>query len=254
MVETTIGAASDAGDAFRIGAVFSRAGAIFSRRFPQFVALTAIAWLPQSVLTYIGRSSPDFAANGVVKTVLIALGSILLWGVLTIFSHAIVIQGAFRDMRGSSFGIGESLAAALARFLPLLGMGVILILGLLLGAVLLVFPALMLTAGWYVAAPVCVVERQGPVESLRRSAALTKGHRWKIFGISMVLAIVGGIILKVLTLILGATLGLLAETLGTLVWQALYGAFSAIVVVVLYHDLRVAKEGVDVERIAAVFD
>jgi hypothetical protein len=33
-----------------------------------------------------------------------------------------------------------------------------------------------------------------------------------------------------------------------------WGAFYAIFVVVTYHDLRVAKEGVDVHEIASVFD
>ena len=39
-----------------------------------------------------------------------------------------------------------------------------------------------------------------------------------------------------------------------LVWGALFGAYSAIAVAVTYHDLRVAKEGIDIERITAVFD
>jgi hypothetical protein len=39
-----------------------------------------------------------------------------------------------------------------------------------------------------------------------------------------------------------------------LAWSAAFGAFYAIMVVVIYHDLRVAKEGVDTDQIAAVFD
>jgi hypothetical protein len=42
--------------------------------------------------------------------------------------------------------------------------------------------------------------------------------------------------------------------LGNLIWNGVWGAFYAIFVVVTYHDLRVAKEGVDVHQIAAVFD
>ena len=38
------------------------------------------------------------------------------------------------------------------------------------------------------------------------------------------------------------------------IWQALLGAYGAILVVVTYHDLRVAKEGVDTDQIAAVFE
>ena len=49
----------------------------------------------------------------------------------------------------------------------------------------------------------------------------------------------------------------LATPLGqvvNLIWSAAWSAFYAIVIVVTYHDLRVAKEGVDTEQIAAVFE
>jgi hypothetical protein len=39
-----------------------------------------------------------------------------------------------------------------------------------------------------------------------------------------------------------------------MVWDALMGAYQSIVVAVAYHDLRVVKEGVDIEHIASVFD
>jgi hypothetical protein len=38
------------------------------------------------------------------------------------------------------------------------------------------------------------------------------------------------------------------------VWNGFWGALYAIFAVVTYHDLRVAKEGVDTEQIAAVFE
>src|SRR5262249_9793848 len=107
---------------------------------------------------------------------------------------------------------------------------------------------------WYVATPVCVVEQKGPLASLGRSSQLTKGHRWKIFGM-IVLLYLGAIIIG---LVVGALLGLthspILVTLGTLVWTGAWGALYAIFGVVTYHDLRVAKEGVDTDQIAAVFD
>jgi hypothetical protein len=39
-----------------------------------------------------------------------------------------------------------------------------------------------------------------------------------------------------------------------LMWSAVWKAFYAVPAVVIYHDLRVAKEGVDTEQIAAVFE
>jgi len=106
----------------------------------------------------------------------------------------------------------------------------------------------------YVAMPVCVVERLGPVKSVGRSGDLTKGHRWKIFGLWIVIAIVSGVMQGLLSGIAAALGGPLVARIAVLVWNALFGAFSAILAVVAYRDLRVAKEGVDTDQIAAVFD
>jgi hypothetical protein len=48
--------------------------------------------------------------------------------------------------------------------------------------------------------------------------------------------------------------GVLMAQIANFVWSALFGAFFSINFVVAYHDLRVAKEGIDTDRIAAVFD
>jgi hypothetical protein len=58
-------------------------------------------------------------------------------------------------------------------------------------------------------------------------------------------------ILEVVLLLVGSDI---LSILARLFWGALYGAFNAIAVVMAYHDLRVAKEGVDIEQIASVFD
>jgi hypothetical protein len=39
-----------------------------------------------------------------------------------------------------------------------------------------------------------------------------------------------------------------------LLWISVYGPFNAVLTAVTYHDLRVAKEGIDTDQIAAVFD
>ena len=38
------------------------------------------------------------------------------------------------------------------------------------------------------------------------------------------------------------------------VLEAFYAAFSAVVAAVFYYELRVAKDGVDIHKIAGVFD
>ena len=124
----------------------------------------------------------------------------------------------------------------------------------MVGFMLLFVPGLILITMWFVAVPICIVERRGPWQSLVRSGELTKGHRWKIFGIILVLYLVSAIVGYILTSVLTAIGGTVLAMIATLLWNGVWGAFFAIFVVVTYYELRVAKEGIDIEQIASVFD
>jgi hypothetical protein len=122
----------------------------------------------------------------------------------------------------------------------------------------------MLYLMWSVATSVCVVEQLGPFRSMGRSRELTKGHRWKIFGLILLTVIPAGIVGLIVSAVavgaLGTVMGLPSALVGPLgqvvglLWGAVWKAFYVILAVVIYHDLRVAKEGVDTEKIAAVFE
>ena len=164
-----------------------------------------------------------------------------------------MLYGAFEDMRGRPVDLMRSFQHASRRFLPVIGVAFLTTLLVGLAGLLLIIPGLILFKAWYVAIPACVVERLGPWTSLQRSAALTKGNRWKVARLIIVLAVITGIgegLVAAVTAEAGMTIGLVAN----LIWSALVRAFSAILGVVIYHDLRVAKEGVDTDQIAAVFD
>ena len=45
-----------------------------------------------------------------------------------------------------------------------------------------------------------------------------------------------------------------AAVIVSFVLEAFYAAFSAVVAAVFYYELRVAKDGVDIDKIASVFD
>ena len=124
----------------------------------------------------------------------------------------------------------------------------------MLAGLVLVIPAFIVMAMLYVAMPACVVERLGPIKSTGRSAQLTKGYRWRVFGLLFVIIVVGAIIQGLLAGLVSAMAGRVVAQLVVLVWNAVFGAFNATVVVVAYRDLRVAKEGVDTDQIASVFD
>jgi len=234
----------------RVGEVFRRAFEVLLGDFGKFIALTAITWSPYLLLTLL-TLSPGDPGGGTLA--LLGLTGIL-WGVLTILGQAAILYGAVQKMRGQDFTIGASLGRGFGRFLPILGLFICLGVAVGLGFVLLVIPGVMLAVMWYVALPACVVERRGPIESLQRSGFLTKGNRWRIFGIAVVIYIVNTVVQLVVAQVLSAIAGQMISALGVFAWMSLLQAFSAITVAVAYHDLRVAREGADIEQIAAVFD
>jgi len=248
MTDVPLPPASYAEREFRVGEAMHKAMTVLSRNVLMFSVVTGIASLPG---VFLFARNGDFV-NSPAAWAWLAAG-IAVGFVLSLLSQAVVLYAAFEDMRGRPVSLMASFQAAWSRILPVLGVAVSA--GILIGlaCLLLVVPGLILFTMWYVATPVCLVERIGPWKSMRRSAALTKGSRWKIFGMLIVLSIVGAIgggVQAGLPAAAGTTAGLVVE----LIWDALLGAFSAILVVVTYHDLRVAKEGVDTDQIAAVFE
>ena len=132
----------------------------------------------------------------------------------------------------------------------------------MIGTILLVIPGVIAYLMLWVAIPVAVIERPGAAASLRRSAQLTKGHRWQILGIVVliqILQIVVSIVIIALVDLLLLAPGndpSASAPLAAVDWvlQAFFTALAAVISAVGYHDLRVSKEGLDTQQIAAVFD
>ena len=235
---------------FRIGEVFNKSFSVFSRHAVPFIVLTAIAYIPLYIFAYLqaGRTG-DIGAGTIIIGVLAFIGFL----VCPVIASGAVVYGVVQDLRATSFSISDAVQVALGRLLAMIG--VALCVGLIcgLGTLLLVVPGVMLMCMYYVAAPVTIVEREGVFNSMSRSGALTKGHRWQIFGIIQLVVIVNLVIGAVLVGI-GLALGAVASAIMEQVWQVVVGAFNAVVSGVLYYQLRVAKEGVDINQIASVFD
>jgi hypothetical protein len=250
MTDTSIPATRFSESDFRVGRVFNRTSSVLSRNFLTFFVVCAVAGLPSLLLTK--GSTPDPADPG--KGLGVILIGVFVAIVLSLLSQAIVLYGAFQDMRGKPVSLSESVQVGLRRFFPILGLAICMSIGGMLASLLFIIPGLIVFTMWFVATPACVVEQLGPFRSMGRSSQLTKGHRWKIFGVMILLFIAAGIVTQLIDVILAAVGGSMLALIGDLIWNGVWGAFYAIFVVVTYHDLRVAKEGIDIEQIASVFD
>ena len=260
---------------FRVGQVLSRTWSVLSRNVLKFSMVMGFALLPIVLLFWtvtVDNAGNPFRTN-------LASWAGYLFILLSMLCQAVVFHGAFQHMLGRPVNLFDGVKVSLGRFFSLIGLGLVFVLVLIgfviVGAALLfVVPGLryaiplliiliaMLYLAWSMATPACVVEWAGPFRSLARSRALTKGHRWKILGLLLV-TVLGGVIIGA---IVGATSGAILALIGAgglrsalstvigLIWEAVWLAFFAVLTVVTYHDLRVAKEGVNTDQIAAVFE
>jgi hypothetical protein len=256
---------------FRVGRVLGQTSTVLSRNFLLFFVITTVTGLPRLLWTGNPTAAAGFGAAGRL------LLGLFLYLVLSMFAQAVVVHGSFQYMRGRPLSVVEALQTALGRILSIIGIGVTMAIALI--AVMAVPTAIvgfyarlftnkaafiggligfglmvMLITMWFVAMPSCVVERRRPFSSLGRSIDLTRGHRWKILGMIVLLFLVAAVIGGVGAALLRLSGSTVLVTLGTLAWTGVWGAFHAVLVVVTYHDLRVAKEGVDTNQIASVFD
>jgi hypothetical protein len=241
---------------FRVGNTLNRAAQLFfSAHLPKFCAISGITFAPL-LITAIGAGQPiDQFGNQRVADFAIWTGvGGLLRLVLGPIGTAVSLYGAYQAMRGAPFTIADSFRAAWWRFGAVLGAALLGSLITIVLAMLLIVPGIMAVCALYVALPACVLERLGPLNSLRRSRDLTRGARWRILGMILVVGLISGVMSGIAGGAVGATRHPVAVGIVSYVASAIASAFHAVLTAVTYRDLRVAKEGIDIEGLAKVFE
>jgi len=132
-------------------------------------------------------------------------------------------------------------------------------------AILLVFPGVMVMTLYMVTAPVNVVEVLGPFRGMSRSSALVRRRYWVCMGVALLVAVVNILLSSALGALSSALVGvdwswvddwgwLIGAAVGS-VSEIVTTTFTAAAAVLLYLDMRVRTEGLDIELDAtALFD
>ena len=239
---------------FRVGHVLERGFAVFFRNIVIFSLIALLFILPSTLLFELESLIEDE-----FNQILFLFGLLLLSLILGNIATAVIAYGTFQDMHGKRASIGDYLSRGLELNILILGVAFLSAFAITLGTGLLVVPGFIVMTILWVAIPVAVVERPGISKALRRSAELTKGYRWQVFGIIAILMSIDVAILLIvdlpdeLDLPLPSSMGAWKPVLSG-VLEALVAALAAVMATVVYHDLRVAKEGIGITDIAKVFD
>jgi len=241
-------AALSGGIDFRIGRVLSRSFGVCGRHIIPFSLLCLLVALPN----YVQRL---FLAGGHPLTPhqSLLLLPLELSVVFTIpISLAIILLVVLQDLENKVVTIGGAARQAFRRLLPMLACLFCVTFAVCGGLILLVIPGIIVGIITSLSLQVCAAERLGPIASMSRSAALTKGNRWRIFGLLMVTSGIT-VAMELAAVPVQRHLGTAGAIIAYLA-SGVLAAYSYTVFSVQFYDLRVAKEGIGTERIAAVFD
>ena len=213
------------------------------------VARTALGWIAHKAMRGEEVSVGDAFAEGfrrffpmlgllIIEAVIIVVAEIVLYIPVIIFGAGSALSGA---TPGVGFGVGV-FAWLIAYFI----------------AILYLFASLFVTTAALIVEPDATV-----FKALDRSWSLTKGRRWQIMGAMVLIYILVWIVLMGAAITVGIGAGLAGRgpesaagwVIGLVGIACLFGlvvyGFYFVLQMVTYYDLRVRKEGLDLELASA---
>lgn len=251
-----------------IGQVIEGTFKVLGRNIVTFGVLALIlSGIPTALVAYAQAANIESAANFELRPGYFqAVG---FSGLAALITSAILqgalIYGTVQDLNGQRPSIADCLATGLRAFLPLIGLTILLFVALLFGFIFLIVPGIMMACAWCVAVPSLVADRTGVFGAFSRSAELTRGNRWRIFALFVVvwvIALVIGAVIGGVTLAMsfgGGGLDPIAlarspiQILGNIVSNALSSLITSTGVAVLYVELRKTREGSTPGWLAEIF-
>jgi hypothetical protein len=241
-----------------IGRVISRGFEALGGNLLPFLALALVlGGLPALAVYYalgtlgLDGGSPARIWGGFAAAFLLSIVAGNFTAAIFVRSTILYLNNATADLRGSAI-------EALRLIVPMVLLSILIGIVITLGLLLLIVPGIIFALALVVAGPVLIAERPGIIDSMHRSADLTRGSRGRIF----LLFLIYMVALFALSSAVGFALGTgeIGEGRVTAVGavaEALLGGASTLITSVmtasLYVELRTVKEGATVDRLAAVF-
>lgn len=263
-----------------ISAVIQAVGSLLALRYlDQLVITDATAEVTVDATAMIGSSVVQ-----IVPTMVSSFLQVLASGLFMVLVGAAVL--------GRRLDAGQTWAQLRPRLLGLIGLTLLIFLGaivwiaLVIGVVALLattlggwaaIPGVLLVLGSLigllyvyirlgVASPALVMEARSPLVAMKRSWALVRGSWWRVLGITILASIITGLLTAVITVPVSVVMAMasamttsmvptvIATAVATLLAGIITLPFGAAVTGLLYTDLRIRREALDIELVSAGVD
>jgi len=236
-----------------LGEVLDISFGLYRSRFaPLFVVSVVCQMLPALIMVYLS-STGDALGNWALLLAYYTLAIIL--SSLGVAASTFIVSDAYL---GQQISAGNALGRATALLGRLIMISILSSMLIALGFILLIVPGVVLFAGLILSTVVTVLESpRSATAAMGRSWELTKGFRGKVLITTMgafILLLVPSFAVEAIWSLLGSLAGDsggVAKLVTSSLLSMLIYPFFYVVLTVLYYDLRVRKEGFDLEVLAS---
>ena len=241
-----------------VGEILDTALAVYRRHAVALWRLVAVVVaLPAALNGALAVAEKQVRDSGGSSGSLAILQVLLL--VVSLIASSLATAAAYRLVADAYLGRtvdpAASLRFGLRRFLSVIWISLVIGLLVAIASVFLLIPGIYLFVAWSVAVPALLGENLGIAAALGRSRALVRGRFWPCAGVLILAVLLALVVTLVILAVLGALLGssgndtvvFIEEGVASLFANTLVLPFQVAVTTVLYIDLRVRKEGFDIQ-------
>ena len=254
-----------------IGRILDQAFRIYKSRFIRFIAIIAVIQIPISLIRVLTQTlliQQEYSDEGVSINIVLAGSSNLLMVFLMMLGQTLCSGALTRSVAetylGRDMSVGQAYGHVLPKFLTLILASVLVSICVGFGFLLLVVPGVIFSLWFALTTPAIIMEDLGATPGMSRSRTLVKGNLGKVFAVGFL----AFVLMLVITLPFGfagtflnrvvaqdnqtiaVLISQLCETLGQLITTPI----GAITSILLYYDLRIRKEGFDLQMMIESMD
>ena len=247
-----------------LGEILDRTFTMFRRHFPLWVGITAVPQLLALAVELMrtfweGPKGTSLNLGFSLAALLFSVVVLLVAIIAALFGQAATFLAVNDFYLNRPVSVSECLRRAWREIGTVFGVGLLNALAVIAGLIALIIPGIYILCRTIVSVPAALVEQRGPSDALSRSWKLTRGQASRAFVMFLlyfVLSIAAGLLFQ---LPLTIATAVYKHNAGVLqVWTALTQVGDAIVNIVVspilliatsifYFDLRVRKEGFDLQ-------
>lgn len=223
------------------------------RRAPvQFMVAVAAVYVPWLVIRLVLDVNIEPPTTGAIMSVdvnqLLVIAAVgiaifaLAGGVTTVLASNVYLE--------QPVDVAEAFRQVLRRIIPLVVVSLVVVFLVAVGAVLFLLPALYVIARFYAVRQAVMLEGAGVGRAMARASQLSKGSKWHILATLFFIAVLTIAVDVGVSMFLARLPSRVLINLVSTALAVVIGPLFGITETVLYYDLRIRKEGFDVEYLA----